>query len=109
MASIVLGPLSNPLLPSMSVQLSRCPPLHCLTIVVWVCLLLLLVGWLFFDSLHIEDDLRLPPSRPGLALALRTPKCMCKAVAEVLTPLCKLLADSLFHGGQSRCRSRHGL
>jgi len=36
MTSIVFGPLSSELLPSMSVQLIRCPHLHCLSIVVWV-------------------------------------------------------------------------
>jgi len=48
MTSIVLGPLSSPLLPSMSVQLIRCPPLYCLSTVVWVCL-----GFFFLRIWHI--------------------------------------------------------
>ena len=48
MTSIVLGSFSSPLLPSMSVQLIRCPPLHCQSIVVWVCLRLF-----FLRILHV--------------------------------------------------------
>src|SRR6218665_3096133 len=48
MTSIFLGSLSSPLLPSISVQLIRCPPLHCLSIVVWLCLC-----FLFLRFLHV--------------------------------------------------------
>src|SRR6218665_1322069 len=47
MTSIVLSSLSSPLLPSMSVQLIRSPHLHCLSIVVWVCLC-----FFFLRNLH---------------------------------------------------------
>src|SRR6218665_488491 len=48
MTSIVLGPLSSPLLPAMSVQFILCPHLCCLSIVVWVCLC-----FLYFGILHV--------------------------------------------------------
>src|SRR6218665_2446087 len=57
---------------------------------------------LIFNAFHIEDDLRRPLPCQGLGLALRTQKCVRKAMAEVLTPLYTLVADFLFHGGQSR-------
>src|SRR6218665_562047 len=56
MTSSVLGPLSSPLLPSMSVQLIQCPRLPCLSIIVCVCLCFLFLGmsaqkpWQYMNS-----------------------------------------------------------